>query len=140
MTPTLDAFTRAYLEAALWTCDPYHGISGQWSEHDDWTIGNIDVDSVATAITVCEAFQRDNAGDLAATKADDDRNGIDFWLTRNHHGAGFWDRGYGELGDRLTDAAHTYGEAYCYGPETADNGTSTPEQLAEWDKVIYIDD
>lgn len=35
--------------------------------------------------------------------------GHDFWLTRNGHGAGFWDRGLGELGDRLTDAAHAYG-------------------------------
>jgi hypothetical protein len=25
--------------------------------------------------------------------------GHDFWLTRNRHGAGFWDRGYGKLGD-----------------------------------------
>ncbi len=28
--------------------------------------------------------------------------GYDFWLTRNGHGAGFWDRGLGALGDRLT--------------------------------------
>lgn len=37
--------------------------------------------------------------------------GHDFALTRNGHGAGFWDRGMGELGERLTDAAHAYGEA-----------------------------
>lgn len=36
--------------------------------------------------------------------------GHDFILTRNHHGAGFWDRGLGDLGDRLTTAAHVYGE------------------------------
>ncbi|HEX3825687.1 MAG TPA: hypothetical protein VHV82_00315 [Sporichthyaceae bacterium] len=35
--------------------------------------------------------------------------GGDFWLTRNRHGAGFWDRGLGELGDKLTAAAHPYG-------------------------------
>lgn len=28
--------------------------------------------------------------------------GHDFWLTRAGHGVGFWDRGLGELGDRLT--------------------------------------
>lgn len=27
--------------------------------------------------------------------------GHDFWLTRNGHGTGFWDRGLGELGQRL---------------------------------------
>ena len=35
--------------------------------------------------------------------------GHDFHLTRNRHGAGFWDGDWGELGDRLTEAAHTYG-------------------------------
>jgi hypothetical protein len=36
--------------------------------------------------------------------------GHDFWLTRNRHGAGFWDRGLGERGQYLTDASHPYGE------------------------------
>ena len=35
----------------------------------------------------------------------------DFALTRNRHGAGFWDRGYGELGDFLSDLARIWGEA-----------------------------
>lgn len=38
--------------------------------------------------------------------------GIDFHLTRNHHGAGFWDRGTGDVGQRLTDNAHPYGEIH----------------------------
>lgn len=40
--------------------------------------------------------------------------GHDFWLTRNHHGTGFWDRGLGDRGDRLTSNAHPYGETYAY--------------------------
>ena len=45
--------------------------------------------------------------------------GHDFWLTRNHHGAGFWDRYSGdqpaaELGDFLTKWAHTYGSVDLY--------------------------
>jgi hypothetical protein len=37
--------------------------------------------------------------------------GIDFWLTRNRHGAGFWSRDKaGEDGDRLTAAAHEWRE------------------------------
>lgn len=31
--------------------------------------------------------------------------GYDFWLTRNGHGAGFWSRDLGALGDRLTAIA-----------------------------------
>jgi hypothetical protein len=34
--------------------------------------------------------------------------GHDFWLTRNGHGAGFWDRGLGEIGEKLTTIAKTY--------------------------------
>ena len=40
--------------------------------------------------------------------------GHDFWLTRNGHGAGFWDRGIGLLGDTLTNLAETFGECYLY--------------------------
>jgi len=40
---------------------------------------------------------------------DDRRVGHDFWLTRNGHGAGFWDRGLGKVGDDLTRDAETYG-------------------------------
>lgn len=37
--------------------------------------------------------------------------GHDFYLTREGHGAGFWDRGLGELGDYLTGIAKSYGSA-----------------------------
>ena len=40
--------------------------------------------------------------------------GHDFWLTRNGHGAGFWDRGLGELGQKLTDACKTFGSMDLY--------------------------
>jgi hypothetical protein len=43
-----------------------------------------------------------------------ERAGHDYWLTRNHHGAGFWDRGLGELGDKLTEAAHNDGSVELY--------------------------
>jgi hypothetical protein len=35
--------------------------------------------------------------------------GHDFLLTRNGHGVGFWDRGYGERGDWLSKQSHPYG-------------------------------
>jgi len=41
--------------------------------------------------------------------------GHDFNLTRNHHGAGFWDRGYGDLGDWLTRVAQAMGSQSLYG-------------------------
>jgi hypothetical protein len=36
--------------------------------------------------------------------------GHDFWLTRNGHGAGFWDGELGDIGDRLTEASKAFGE------------------------------
>lgn len=38
--------------------------------------------------------------------------GHDFWLTRNGHGAGFWDRDLGALGDTLSKIAESFGEVY----------------------------
>lgn len=40
--------------------------------------------------------------------------GHDLWLTRNGHGAGFWDRGLGELGDKLTEICKGLGGKYTY--------------------------
>jgi hypothetical protein len=38
--------------------------------------------------------------------------GIDYALTRNGHGAGYWDRGLGMLGEALTQLARPYGSRY----------------------------
>jgi hypothetical protein len=40
--------------------------------------------------------------------------GVDLWLTQNRHGCGFWGRGLGELGDRLTDIAKHCGSVDTY--------------------------
>ena len=42
---------------------------------------------------------------------DSSQFGHDFYLTRERHGTGFWDRGLGTLGDYLTDVAHWAGSA-----------------------------
>ena len=41
--------------------------------------------------------------------------GHDFWLTRNGHGAGFWDGDWPDrTGHRLSEAAKSYGEYHLY--------------------------
>ena len=70
----------------------------------------------------CEDFISANRADLEEYCAKmrneqysgEDRAGHDFWLTRNGHGAGFWDRGLGDLGRRLSDAAEVYGSVDLY--------------------------
>jgi hypothetical protein len=44
---------------------------------------------------------------------DAEKAGHDFWLTRNGHGAGFWDRNLGGIGDKLTKACE-YDECNLY--------------------------
>jgi hypothetical protein len=65
-----------------------------------------------------EAMRRDVAGFIAASEPyaeawDDEQLGHDLWLTRNHHGAGFWDRGLAG-GGKLTELAHCLGECDLY--------------------------
>lgn len=105
----LDKFTRAYLECALWSSvdDDGEPLDGLYS------IDDLSDSAIATAIEDCSDFQQANGG-LLDLAGDDAQNGHDFWLTRNSHGAGFWDRGYGEIGTKLTDASHPYGSVNLY--------------------------
>lgn len=107
-TPSdVDEFTRGYLAAVEWLLD---------EDVNRDKIRGFSRDAIARAKGDCKAFQRDNAADLAAYEESTGRDmecaGHDFWLTRNHHGAGFWDRGDHPCLRRLTDAAHVYGERY----------------------------
>ena len=70
----------------------------------------------------CKDFIEANAADLelydeqmdSEQWSGSERAGHDFWLVRNSHGAGFWDRGLGDLGVRLSNAAMSYGEVFLY--------------------------
>ena len=99
---------EAYLEAALWSTvgddgDPLsdnHDISDC---HEDFVMGSKkDIDGFIEL-----------AGDLLNNMRDD-QIGHDFWLTRNRHGAGFWDRGLGDKGKKLTNIAHSFGSVDPY--------------------------
>jgi hypothetical protein len=63
-------------------------------------------------------FAMSNEADIAKLiddgKASAGEVGYNFILTRNHEGAGFWDRGWGEIGARLTEASHPYGSMGAY--------------------------
>jgi len=53
-------------------------------------------------------FYRDHLNMLHDTGADMGQLGHDFWLSREGHGTGFWDRGYPN-GDELHRGAQAYG-------------------------------
>lgn len=115
----MNEFLEGYLTCALWSSTDFSTESGGNPLDDNYTVDDIALEAIANAEEDCEDFQEANALDLEATGASDSQNGHDFWLTRNGHGAGFWDRGYGEVGERLTAAAKVYGSVGLY---VGDNG------------------
>jgi hypothetical protein len=97
----LDSFTRDYLEAVEWLLGD--GV-------DRSKIRGFTRAAIKLAKQDCAEFQQQNAENLALyEEATGYTGGVDFWLTRNHHGAGFWDRGDESFFKELTDAAHAFG-------------------------------
>lgn len=109
--PLWPTFVDQYLETALWASNDLDtGVPL------DEKYGVEDFAQVAIDQAVAESndFIKANLTDLEAV-GDPSQHGHDFWLTRNHHGAGYWDRDYPKaISDRLTQAAHAAGERYVY--------------------------
>jgi hypothetical protein len=98
-------------------CDPCRSGGGKPLDAL-FNVSDIDANTMAEFRTDCAAFYESCADDLTDMSAE--QTGHDFWLTRNGHGAGFWDRGLGERGDRLSAMARPYGEVNLY---VADDGS-----------------
>ena len=108
----LDKFTRAYVECALWSSTNNTRDDGGDPLDRNYTLDDIAAESLARIVSDCEQFQARYPRLLETL--DDRSAGHDFWLTRNRHGAGYWDRGYGKRGELLTRAAHSFGEVWLY--------------------------
>lgn len=102
----MDDFTKGYIEALLWA-----GVIHEDDSNDDiYDIDDIDSDTMKEILADCEDFQNANAAELAETGVEYYALlGHDFYLSRNGHGTGFWDRGYGDVGDTLHEASELYG-------------------------------
>lgn len=119
---SLTDFEKGYVTAALWTFDN-NAPSGEYSTSGrvETLFPLIDQAALQSMRDDCTKFQADNK-ELLAQAGKDSQNGHDFWLTRNHHGSGFWDRDYDKevegtvllVGDILTDKAHAFGESDIY--------------------------
>lgn len=101
----MDRLTKAYLTCALWSSSDDDGqdLDAKFSVED------FSPSDIAAAKEECDSFRNDAGPWL--DEWTDEQAGHDFWLTRNHHGAGFWDRGL-PFGDELTMLAHAAGEQY----------------------------
>lgn len=125
----IDAVTEAYLTAQLWT-----GTLDFYTNTPEFGGESLTADSVLDSVVTVEQLSEEikqearedveqflgmvspyfkfwpNAAELTAEQI-----GHDFSLTRNGHGAGFWDRGLGELGDWLSRVAKSMGSSSLYG-------------------------
>lgn len=106
----LENFIKGYLEAALFTSNDLSDDTPL----DKLTISDFSPEALARAKKDCDLFVRAGKEFLDEAKMDDAAAGHDFWLTRNGHGAGFWDRDLGDVGDRLTELCKFFGETDLY--------------------------
>ena len=120
----LTTLERTYIEALFFTEeDPGHDTPAWLAADPETREGSIPYDAelspeaVARVTADCAAFAASDAyRDYIIEYGPDDRQaGHDLWLTRNGHGAGFWDGDWPEdFGDRLTAAAKALGECWAY--------------------------
>lgn len=127
-TPAFQQFLRGYAAALFWSStDEVEGETVNLDQYETSTAADdhcraaclaffeanrADIDEAAQAYDLSSGDGADTGYDLA---------GHDFALTRNGHGAGFWDGDLPEeLGNRLTTAAVSVGECW---PYLGDDGT-----------------
>ncbi len=111
----LDSFTRQYMETALWSSTDESRDDGGDPLDKNYSIDDIAPETRAKMIADCADFQERFGDVIVAGGADFERAGHDFWLTRNGHGAGFWDGDWPEpQATELTNASKEYGEFYLY--------------------------
>mgnify|MGYP003403799712 CR=1 FL=1 len=112
----LDTFLEHCIGCALWSSTDESDDSGGAPMDDNYGPEDIAPETLAKMRADCEAFMTtpEWAEAYAAGLWDLSLGGHDFWLTRNGHGAGFWDRGHGAIGDRLSAAAKAFGGVDLY--------------------------
>lgn len=110
-----DEFFNQYIGTALWSTNDESDDTGGEPLDANYDENDFEEESLKKL--------RDEAWEFFKThQADFDKGwpkgvgaysqaGHDFWLTRNRHGAGFWDGDWRKpYDDKLTEASHTYGE------------------------------
>ena len=110
----VDKILTHYLIAALWSST---------DNNDNPLDDNYDISEISSTASDSSSDDIIKFLDLAGDAIDDiafEQIGHDFWLTRNRHGAGFWDRGYSKkVENRLMEACSHFSEIY---PVVSDDG------------------
>ena len=109
-------FLNAYLVTALWS-----SIDEKDNPFDDnYSISDFSEKALKQADKDCDLFiekvrELSLLDKIYIGLLDETDIAHDFWLTRQGHGAGFWDGDYpDEIGDKLTEIANDFRELYIY--------------------------
>jgi hypothetical protein len=101
---------RHYTIAALWSSTDDEGepldVTYSTSDLAPDTLDSMRLDVVTFVGAAGELLEQSGLSDSQI--------GHDLWLTRCRHGDGFWDRGIGDTGDKLTALCHAMGEVDLY--------------------------
>lgn len=119
MKSRIQAFITGYIACALWASpgdderenlddfDQFDITAKSHSRIKDHCLAFIEA-NFELLDEVCLIIDNDHDGRYSWSRA-----GHDLYLTENGHGAGFWDRGLGEIGEKLSQSAR-YKETFLY--------------------------
>lgn len=123
----LNPFQIGYLTAALFSSYDESNDNGGNPLDDNYSLSDLAPATLAMMCAECDAFEEANAETLAAAEItcrgtdyathnhEAEFTGYLFWMTRNHHGVGFWDGNVSEPhATLLTDASLAAGKRDLY--------------------------
>lgn len=115
----IDAALRGYITCALWSSNDESDERGGEPMDENYSRSDIAASSVRRMRSDVSKFVKANKATIEQylNYYDWEQLGHDLWLTRNGHGAGFWDRdyrGHDGIGEKLTKGAEKLGGCSLY--------------------------
>ncbi len=109
-----DSFIKAFFACALWATNDNADPSGGEPLENNFSESDFDPMTKAKLTIDCQLFMDAQSVNITDHPAED--AGHDFFLSRNGHGAGFFEHEHGtkEQGNALQEAARSFGEASIY--------------------------
>lgn len=106
-------FLDQYIRTMMWSSNDNSTPSGGEPFDRNYSASDLAPETLKRMSDDCVAFVG-KAGEMLDENSDSSQGAHDFWLTRNHHGAGFWDGDWPINGEALTTISHEFGECDPY--------------------------